>query len=167
MGETSAKLRQLFEFIGENTGVYLFDEFDALGANRSLDNEVGEMRRVLNSFLQFIEEDDSQSIVIAATNNQQLLDQALFRRFDDVLHYSLPRENEIKQIFSEYLQGFQPDIAISSELIEEAQGLSQAEIVRICQDAIKEAILSESTITEKKLLAAVKERKAVYLHWEA
>ena len=81
MGETSAKLRQIFDNIQSNVGVYLFDEFDAIGADRSLDNEVGEMRRILNSLLQFIEQDSSESIIIAATNNQKLLDQALFRSF--------------------------------------------------------------------------------------
>ena len=95
MGETSAKLRQIFDSIESIVGVYLFDEFDAIGADRSLDNEVGEMRRILNSFLQFIEQDDSESIIVAATNNQKLLDQALFRRFDDVLHYTLPTSKAV------------------------------------------------------------------------
>ena len=72
MGETSAKLRQIFDSIESTVGVYFFDEFDAIGANRSLDNEVGEMRRILNSFLQFIEQDTSESIIMAATNNQKL-----------------------------------------------------------------------------------------------
>ena len=53
MGETSTKLRQIFDTIQSTIGVYLFDEFDAIGADRSLDNEVGEMRRILSSFLQF------------------------------------------------------------------------------------------------------------------
>lgn len=167
MGETSAKLRQLFEFINENTGVYLFDEFDAIGSDRSLDNEVGEMRRVLNSFLQFIEQDNSESIVIAATNNQQLLDQALFRRFDDVLHYSRPGEREIEQIFLKYLDSFQPGIIISSKLIHEAKSLSQAEIVNVCQDAIKGAILSDTSITEIQLMNGVRDRKSAYFNREA
>ena len=98
MGETSVKLRQIFDSINSLTGVYFFDEFDAIGADRSLDNEVGEMRRILNSFLQFIDQDVSESIIIAATNNQRLLDQALFRRFDDVLHYILPTEDEIRRL---------------------------------------------------------------------
>ena len=76
MGETSAKLRQVFDSIENTIGVYFFDEFDAIGADRNLDNEVGEMRRILNSFLQFIEEDSSESIIIAATNNQGILDKA-------------------------------------------------------------------------------------------
>lgn len=92
------KLRQVFDFIASNTGVYLFDELDAIGADRGLDNEVGEMRRTLNSFLQFIEGDFPESIIIAATNKPKLLDQTLFRRFDEVLHYDLPSHLEIKQL---------------------------------------------------------------------
>ena len=141
MGETSTKLRQIFDAVDTSTGVYLFDEFDAIGADRSLDNEVGEARRILNSFLQFIEQDSSESIIVAATNNQKLLDQALFRRFDDVLHYNLPDENEIKKIFKIKLSTFSPLLQMSKKLIDNAKGLSQAEIVRVCDDAIKNAIL--------------------------
>lgn len=100
MGETSAKLRQIFDEISASVGVYFFDEFDAIGADRALDNEVGEARRILNSFLQFIEQDTSESIIIAATNNQKLLDQALFRRFDDVLHYTLPTKENVYRLYS-------------------------------------------------------------------
>ena len=120
MGETSTKLRQIFEAIENNTGVYFFDEFDAIGADRSLDNEVGEMRRILNSFLQFIEQDSSESIIIAATNNHQLLDQALFRRFDDVLHYSIPSEIEIRKIYEYKLSVFQKGLELSDELIKKS-----------------------------------------------
>src|SRR5258708_2480738 len=83
MGETAAKLRQIFDLIQKEQAVYLFDEFDAIGGERSLENDVAEMRRVLNSFLQFIERDPSDSLIIAATNNPRLLDKALFRRFND------------------------------------------------------------------------------------
>ena len=80
MGETSVKLRQVFDYIEDYPGVYLFDEFDAIGSDRSMDNDVGEMRRILNSFLQYLENEDSFSIIIAATNNPGILDNALFRR---------------------------------------------------------------------------------------
>ncbi|MBK5201842.1 MAG: AAA family ATPase [Spirochaetaceae bacterium] len=90
---------QIFDIISSQQAVYLFDEFDAIGADRDLDNEVGEIRRILNSFLQFIEQDSSTSIITAATNNIELLDKALFRRFDDVLHYSLPTEKEILNLY--------------------------------------------------------------------
>ena len=105
MGETSVKLRQVFEQIYEIRGVYLFDEFDAIGSDRSLDNDVGEMRRILNSFLQYLEDDDSYSIIIAATNNPNLLDNALFRRFDDVLEYNIPDISQIERLFRMKLTG--------------------------------------------------------------
>jgi SpoVK/Ycf46/Vps4 family AAA+-type ATPase len=92
MGETAAKLRLVFDAIQSTRGVYLFDEFDALGGERGAKNDVGEIRRVLNSFLQFLEQDDSDSIVLGATNHVGLLDRALFRRFDAVLEYALPTD---------------------------------------------------------------------------
>ena len=85
--------------------VYMVDEFDDMGGMRGKDNEVGEMRRVLNSFLQFIERDHSDSLIIAATNNLELLDQALFRRFDDVIHYQLPTDQEKIQLLKNRLNG--------------------------------------------------------------
>lgn len=166
MGETGVKLRQLFDTIQSNVGVYLFDEFDAIGADRSLDNEVGEMRRILNSFLQFIEQDSSESIIIAATNNQKLLDQALFRRFDDILHYSLPTKSEIKRLFEYKLVNYDENFKIDKELIEEAVGLSHAEIVKVCDDVIKTSILSDKPIIKTNILYWLKERHSIYLYKE-
>ena len=94
MGETAAKLRVVFDAIQATRGVYLFDEFDALGGERGSKNDVGEIRRVLNSFLQFLEQDESDSLVLGATNHAGLLDRALFRRFDAVLEYALPTPEE-------------------------------------------------------------------------
>lgn len=145
MGETSAKLRLIFNLILQERGVYLFDEFDAIGSKRSMDNDVGEMRRVLNAFLQFIEQDSSDSLIIAATNNPDLLDFALFRRFDDILNFSLPKREErellIKNILSTFIKSdFKWDVVLS-----ESDGFSHAEIDFACKDAIKEAVLSEKT----------------------
>lgn len=162
MGETSVKLRQVFDSIESLTGVYLFDEFDAIGSDRSLDNEVGEMRRVLNSFLQFLEQDSSESIIIAATNNSKVLDQALFRRFDDVLHYSLPTEQEIQQLFEQRLKSYDKSFLISAKLLKAASGLSHAEISRVCEDAVKSSILSGQSIDQKQVLDLIAERYAIY-----
>ena len=167
MGETSAKLRQIFDEISASVGVYLFDEFDAIGADRALDNEVGEARRILNSFLQFIEQDASESIIIAATNSQKLLDQALFRRFDDVLHYTLPTRAEIYRLYSARLGTFDRHIMVSEKLLNESSGLSHAEIIRVCDDAIKSSILSDERITERQLLAMIDERIKAYSTEEA
>jgi SpoVK/Ycf46/Vps4 family AAA+-type ATPase len=143
MGETSAKLRQIFDFMQENLGVYFFDEFDAIGGERSMDNDVGEMRRVLNAFLQFIEQDTSDSIVIAATNNPQLLDQALFRRFDDVLYYKKPTDKEKRQLISNKLGRFGSSKLAWETVLEASTGLSHSELVLACNDAIKTAILAD------------------------
>jgi len=163
MGETSVKLRQIFENINKIQGVYFFDEFDAIGSERSLDNDVGEIRRVLNSFLQFIEKDNSSGLIIAATNNPRLLDHALFRRFDDVLHYKLPAEAEIENLVLNRLGTYAPKNLTVEVLIKEALTLNQAEIVRACDDAIKETILNDETkVDENLLLNMIKERKAAY-----
>lgn len=167
MGETSTKLRQVFDSIASTTGVYLFDEFDAIGADRSLDNEVGEMRRILNSLLQFIEQDSSESIIIAATNNQKLLDQALFRRFDDVLHYTLPDEDEIKRLFEHKLKSFDSSIRVTEKVIKSAKGLSQAEIVRVCDDVIKYSILGDVKVTASHIIKLLEERHTIYTSKEA
>jgi SpoVK/Ycf46/Vps4 family AAA+-type ATPase len=90
MGETAAKLRQVFDAVASTRGVYFFDEFDAIGSQRGMANDVGEIRRILNSFLLMIEQDDSSSVIVAATNHPDILDEALFRRFDDVVEYHLP-----------------------------------------------------------------------------
>jgi len=167
MGETSSKLRQIFDSVENTIGVYFFDEFDAIGADRNLDNEVGEMRRILNSFLQFIEQDKSESIIVAATNNQKLLDQALFRRFDDVLHYSMPTESEVKRLYQYKLAAYQSDFVPSTQLIEESLVLSHVEIIRVCEDAIKDSILADNKITQDKMLNLVKERLTLYSGKEA
>jgi len=151
MGESSAKLRQVFDQIREYRAVYLFDEFDAIGAERGLGNDVGEMRRILNSFLQFIEQDPSDSIIVAATNNLPILDQALFRRFDDVLYYRLPDSSEAELLLGNSLGQFRGNMNLA-ELLPALDGLSHAEIVLSCIDAKKEAILKGKKSIDVTLL---------------
>jgi SpoVK/Ycf46/Vps4 family AAA+-type ATPase len=163
MGETSAKLRQIFDIMRQKQGVYFFDEFDAIGGDRSLDNDVGEMRRVLNALLQFIELDQSDSIIVAATNNPKLLDQALFRRFDDVLYYSLPDESERRQLIKSIMGLFLSNRFAWTKVLSTSDGLSQAEIGSACRDAIKEAVLhDQSKVTATELVDALNQRRQVY-----
>lgn len=161
MGETSAKLRQIFDLIQQEQGVYLFDEFDAIGGERTLENDVGEMRRVLNAFLQFIEQDSSDSLIVAATNSPKLLDRALFRRFDDVLHYGLPEEADRRHIIENVLGTFlAPKFAWKAVLAESA-GLSQADIDAACRDAIKHTILADRRrVAANPLRTALAERRS-------
>lgn len=167
MGETSVKLRQIFDTIAESNAVFLFDEFDAIGADRSLDNEVGEMRRVLNTFLQFLENDDSDSIIIAATNNHKMLDQALFRRFDDVLHYGLPDDSQIQELFKIKLGEFYNGRVVTKNIREMAFGLSHAEITKVCEDCIKAIILDDTKLTTQMLEKCLRERLDAYVSKEA
>lgn len=159
MGETSAKLRQIFDLIQNEAGVYLFDEFDAIGGERSLENDVGEMRRVLNSFLQFIEQDSSDNIVVAATNSPKLLDRALFRRFDDVMYYEQPSDEERKRLIENILGRYLTSCVDWEKVITDSRGLSHSEIDQACRDAIKNAILSGKTkVNLNDLLHALNER---------
>ena len=161
MGETSAKLRQIFDFIKDVPAVYLFDEFDAIGGQRGKDNEVGEMRRVLNSFLQFLERDHSDSLIIAATNNLELLDQALFRRFDDVIRYQLPTDNEKLQLLKNRLNGNLSNKEIK-DLLPELTSLSHAEINQACLDVIKTSVIYDLPIEFDLVVKTIRERKSDY-----
>ncbi len=163
MGETSAKLRQIFDVMPESRGVYFFDEFDAIGGERSRDNDVGEMRRVLNAFLQFIERDESDSLIVAATNNPRILDQALFRRFDDVLHYHLPEKAEIERLIDNRLGSFRPKSMATDAAVKIAESLSHAEITQACDNAIKETILADKRAATATLLKQMlQERRSAY-----
>lgn len=166
MGETSAKLRQVFEVMQLQQGVYFFDEFDALGGDRSLDNDVGEMRRVLNALLQFIEQDESNSIIVAATNNPKLLDKALFRRFDDVLSFSLPNEADKRRLIKLILGIFLPAEFSWGDVLASSEGLSHAEIRAACQDALKDAVLlDQEEVSDTALISNLKQRQKAYM-WE-
>lgn len=163
MGETSAKLRQVFDKMQEMPGIYLFDEFDAIGGKRSLDNDVGEMRRVLNAFLQFIENDASNNLIIAVTNNPGILDRALFRRFDDVLYYDLPAQETRSCLIANVLGTFPEKNFPFNKVAEMTDGLSQAEIDRVCREAIKLTILDNKEKVSFRLFEnMLKERRSAY-----
>jgi SpoVK/Ycf46/Vps4 family AAA+-type ATPase len=161
MGETASKLRLVFEHIKQTRAVYLFDEFDAIGARRGASNDVGEIRRVLNTFLMLVEQDTSESIILAATNHPELLDKALHRRFDDIVKFEKPEQAQIKSIVQNRLARFDIANVNWSSITECADGLSGAEITRACEDAAKVSILNHSTsISTDLLLTALERRKS-------
>ncbi len=160
MGETAAKLKLIFDAMHQARGVYLFDEFDAIGAQRAMPNETGEIRRVLNSFLQFIEEDNSLSIIIAATNHVEILDRALFRRFDDVIRFDVPPKGLIIRLLRERLAAFKTEDLDWNKIAEEAEGLSYGDLARACEDAAKDMVLeSRLAIEGESLRKAILARK--------
>lgn len=152
MGETAAKLRQVFDAIAEVRGIYFFDEFDAIGSQRGLANDVGEIRRVLNSFLQMIEHDQSNSLIIAATNHPEILDYALFRRFDDVIEYRLPTASQAADLIRSRLGNFAPKSFPLKNIAVRAEGLSYAEIRRAIDETIKEAVMHDEDCVKGDVL---------------
>lgn len=144
MGETGQKLGRIFDFINEVPAVYLFDEFDAIGSQRGMDNEVGEQRRILNTFLQLLERDDSDSFIIAATNSIESIDKAMFRRFDDVIEYKLPDTEQRLALLREYLYTAKDlDFSSAEPLFD---GMSHAEIKMVCSDIFKGSLLNDRKI---------------------
>lgn len=160
MGETASKLRLIFDAIGEHRGVYLFDEVDALAGDRSAGNDVAETRRILNSFLTFLEEDTSDSLLVAATNNPQLLDDAVFRRFDSIFRFPLPTPTELEEVMRIRLSNFDLSDVDWPYTVSLSMGLSQGEAVVASENAAKQAVLTGSrTIGGAELVSAIRDRK--------
>lgn len=141
LGETAGTLADIFAEATRVRGVYLFDEFDALGRTRLDDSDVGEVKRVVTTFLQLLDADESGSLLIAATNTGHALDQALFRRFDDVLEMPEPTPRQRLDLLTRLTRrwGLKPDQALE----EIAEGLSYADIHAAVEDAHKDAILDD------------------------
>lgn len=159
MGETAAKLRLIFDSMVQSRGIYLFDEFDAIGAHRHSGSDVGEIRRVLNSFLTFLEQDASMSIIIAASNLEGALDDALFRRFDDTLRYGLPTSSMARHLVENRLSSFDVRRLGWKSVIDATRGMTHADIVKACEDAAKDAVLDERRqIMSADLKRALKRR---------
>ncbi|MDK7750779.1 ATP-binding protein [Brevibacterium sp. UMB10442] len=162
MGETASKLRLIFDSVAHRRAVYLFDEFDALGADRS-GNDVGEARRILNSFLVFLEEASAESLVLAATNHRSILDKALFRRFDAVLTYSLPDARQAVAVMRARLGTLASGTSMA-KLGEYTVGLSHAELVKAAETAAKTVLLrGDNRVQREDLIVALTSRRTASL----
>ena len=162
MGETASKLRTIFETVASQRAVYLFDEFDALGGDRG-GNDVGEARRILNTFLMFLEDAGSDSIVIAATNHRSILDRALFRRFDAVLTYSLPDAQQAQSVIRKRLGSLVKGVRLGG-LVSFTEGLSHADLVKAAESAAKSALMrGDTAVTRKDIETALSARRLASL----
>jgi SpoVK/Ycf46/Vps4 family AAA+-type ATPase len=162
MGATAAKLRIVFDNLAQTRGVYLFDEFDSIGSARDIGNDVGEMRRVVNSFLQMVEQDTSDSLIVAATNHIDILDHALFRRFDDVIFYQLPDQPHIVETLQSKLGTFPRAKLHWKKLAALANGLSYADITRAVDEAVKDAVVHDRLrVTQADIEHAIDDRMRV------
>jgi SpoVK/Ycf46/Vps4 family AAA+-type ATPase len=154
MGETAQKLRLVFDAVRNTRGVYLFDEIDALAGARNNTNDVGEARRILNSFLQFLDENTGPSIIIATTNLPEILDRAILRRFDLVLPYTLPEGQAIEKAMRRRLIQFDVSKVDWDRVASHAGGLSTADVVAAAEDAARKAVLANSGFVETPVLIA-------------
>lgn len=163
MGETAQKLRMIFDAVRTNRGVYLFDEIDALAASRGSENDIGEARRILNSFLQFLDEDTGPSIVVATTNLPEILDRAVLRRFDLVLPYQLPDADAIGKAMRRRLRGFGVESVNWRDVVHHAEGLSTADVVAAGEDAARRAVLGNSSeIRTVAIVASLERRRSLH-----
>ena len=135
LGETVGNLRKVFDYIENGIWIVLFDEFDIIGKNRD--------DSVINNFLQMLDNFKGDSIIFAATNHQNMLDPAIWRRFDDVIYYELPDEKNRKQLFDIYMKPIKRESDIDlSKLANKTEELSSADIKIITEEAMKTAIIS-------------------------
>ena len=162
LGETASNLRQVFDFISSIPMVVLFDEFDALGKERDDAAEHGELKRVVNAFLQMLDNFEGKSLLIAATNHDQILDSAVWRRFDEVLVFDLPNIEQLRRLLSVKLRGFRREFEIEdAEFVSELKGMSHADVERVLRRAAKDMIFSgKEFLSERHVQSAISREDA-------
>lgn len=157
LGETASNIRKIFEFARTHPSVVFLDEFDALARARDNDAEHGELRRVVNSLLVFIDRIQPSGFLIAATNLEGSLDPAIWRRFDEVIWFDLPTKLQVRRFVERKFR----NVAVDFDVREEADalvGFSYADIERACLHAIKAPILKRrKTVTRHNLKTAIRD----------
>lgn len=161
LGQTATNLRKIFDFIEKGKFIVLFDEFDIVGKKRDDNQEHGEIKRVVNNFMQMLDTYNGESILIAATNHQHLLDKAIWRRFNEVLLFDLPNSSQRKFLFKKYLGVLKRDSDFDLKyFVSNTKGFSAADIATICEDALRMSIINGQKHVEKSdLLWSIKEQK--------
>ena len=153
LGETASNLRKTFDYLAQHPAVALFDEFDALGKDRGDSTDHGELKRSVNAVLQMMDTYRGQSILIATTNYETLLDKAVWRRFDEVVRFELPNLEQIKRLLSVKLAGIRRNVDVgNSQVASLFKGMSHADIERVLRRAVKDMILSSHEFLEKSHL---------------
>lgn len=160
LGQTAANLRKLFDFAASARWVVLFDEFDALGRSRDDPGEHGELKRVINSILQLMDGFRGDSILVAATNHEQALDPALWRRFDEIIRFEAPDELARCAMLRKFLGGMrhsEPDLRV---LAADTEGLTGSDLERVAVEAAKQSILARrDSVTLDDLMFGLKRQR--------
>jgi SpoVK/Ycf46/Vps4 family AAA+-type ATPase len=155
LGQTAAMLTSIFEEMQRVRGVFLFDEFDALGRARFSSSDVGEASRVVSTFLQLVDADESGSLIVAATNGVGEVDAATFRRFDDVVETPLPSRHALLRLLALRTSGQRITASTIDAVADDLEGLSYAEADRVVTEARKTMVLAgRSRLSRADLIEA-------------
>lgn len=162
LGETAANLRQVFDFISAIPMVVLFDEFDALAKERADEADHGELKRVVNAFLQMIDGYEGKSLLVAATNHERILDSAVWRRFDEVLVFEPPNLEQVKRLLQVKLRGLRREFeADDARIVGLFKGMAHADVERVLRRAAKDMVLSgKEFLSERHLQTAIRRENA-------
>ncbi len=160
LGETSANIRKVFDYASNGTWVLFFDEFDAIGRSRDDISEHGEIKRVVNSFLQLLDNFTGKSLIIAATNFERSLDYALWRRFDAILRFEKPDLEQIIDLMHRHLSGLGVSKELLAQKARELLNMSHGDVERVCVDILKLCVMEgKKTCEEKDVEQAIQRQK--------
>lgn len=157
LGESASNLKKLFEAIKNFQCVLLLDEFDFIAKARTQNGkDVGEMHRIVNILLNLLEDYEAPGILIATTNFEEIIDYALFRRFDEIIEMPKPSEKEIHRLLRQTLSGMQLRNITLEKFANQLKGFSSALVVKIANDAAKLAVIEgKGELNENHLEQAI------------
>lgn len=152
LGNTAKNIRKIFDFADNKPCILFLDEFDAIAKARDDQYELGELKRVINSLLQNIDAFAKHNILIAATNHPELLDKAIWRRFNTVIEIGAPQDSEIAELVKAFTGGFNTDFVEDDKkkdkLIKLMEGKTPSDIKAIINNAKAQAIINGKEILE-------------------
>lgn len=150
-GESASNLRAVFDAAREQPCLLLLDECDFIARSRVASKDIGEVARIVNTLLQLMEEYDAPGLLVATTNIEASLDEALFRRFDDVFQVPSPGKEEIHKLLKLTLSSVERSTSIKwDNIVDQLEGVSAAHVVRVAQVAAKTAVLCGKRIVEQE-----------------
>ena len=173
LGDTAKNLRKIFEEVSQTPCVLFFDECDSIIRTREDEKDVGELKRVVNTFLQILDEYPENGLIVMATNLTKSLDSAIWRRFDDAIELPKPGKQEVYLLLRNTIKASFPDAKVEEldwnvfVLLEETKGFSAAQVVTVAQNAAKTVIMkhqAKAVVTQSLLMDAIQEIKEMPNH---
>ncbi|MCB2053090.1 MAG: AAA family ATPase [Geminicoccaceae bacterium] len=154
LGETASRLKRLFDYVRTTPCVLFFDEFDVLGKERGDTHETGEIKRVVSSLLLQIDDLPSYAIVMAATNHAELLDRAVWRRFQIRMELPRPTQKQMAAFITTFLARLDEPAGMTAETLAKRLGpVSYSEAEQFCLDLFRQQVLAMGERPLKTIVA--------------